>query len=92
MTIPDYRRPPANPAAAIAQSRGWFLFKINNEPMVYRRKAVWYTPLGKNVREFVGDDFEPMGHMLSAKMPTTTADIFTKAWQETVAPPLYVGG
>ena len=91
MTIPEYRRPPANPAAAMAQTRGWFLFRLDGEPMVYRRKAIWQVPLGTNVREFVGDDFEPMGNMLSAKLPATVKDVFTKAWQEVVAPPLFAG-
>lgn len=57
--------------------------------MGFRRKAIWFTPLGTNIREFVGDDFEPMGNMLSAKMPDTVKEVFTKAWSDTITPPLY---
>ena len=86
--IPEFRYPPKQPSAAIAQSRNWFLFHLNGEPMVFRRKAIWFTVPGENVRQFVGDDFEPMGNMLSAKMPDGVADIFKAAWQDVVNPPL----
>jgi hypothetical protein len=91
MTLPDFRPPPKNPATAIAQSRNWFLFNIDGEPMVYRRKAVWFTPLGTNERQFVGDDFEPNGHLMTAKLPTTVRTIFVPAWAECVKPPLFAG-
>lgn len=87
-TIPEYRRPPKNPAVAIAQSRNWFLFDLNGEPMAFRRKPIWFTPLGTNVREFVGDDFEPMGHMFSAKMPDGVKTLFESAWSDHAKPPL----
>lgn len=90
-SIPDFRHPPKNPAAAIAQSRNWFLFNIDGEPMVYRRKAIWFTPLGTNIREFVGDDYEPHGHLTTAKLPTTVSDIFKLSWAEVTKPSLWAG-
>ena len=91
MNIPEYRRPPKNPAAAIAQSRNWFLFAMDGEPMVYKRKAIWFTPMGTNQREFVGDDYEPMGHLLTAKIPPSVAEILKPAWEEHSKPPLFAG-
>lgn len=91
MSIPDYRRPPKNPAAAIAQSRNWFLWNLDGEPMCFRRKPIWFTPLGTNVREFVGDDYEPHGNLLSAKLPESVKAVFTQAWAEHSKPPLFAG-
>ena len=91
MTIPEYRRPPKNPACAIAQSRNWFLFNLDGEPMMFRRKAIWQTPLGTNDRVFVGDDFEPMGHMETAKLPASVKEICIKAWGDHSKPPLFAG-
>lgn len=89
MDIPDYRRPPKQPAAAIAQSRNWFLFNIDGEPQVYRRKAILFLVPGTNVREFVGDDYEPHGHIDGAKMPDGARAILSQAWQEVSKPPLF---
>lgn len=72
MTIPEYRRPPKNQAAAIAQSRNWFLFAMDE-------------------REFVGDDYEPMGHLLTVKIPPSVAEILKPAWDEHSKPPLFAG-
>lgn len=59
--------------------------------MVYRRKAIWFTPLGTNQREFVGDDYEPHGHLLTAKLPPSVQEILKPAWEEHSKPPLFAG-
>ena len=91
MSIPDYRHPPKNPAAAIAQTRNWFLLNLDGEPMCYRRKAIFMLVPATNTREFVGDDYEPMGNMLSADMPKSVKEVFTQAWAEHSKPPLFAG-
>lgn len=87
----DIRPPPKSPSAAIGQSRNWFLFNADGQPMVYRRKAIWQLVPGTNLREHQGDDYECFGAMGSAKLPPTVKDVLVKAWAEHSQPPLWAG-